>query len=606
MSAKIASTRSSSCAKARPTSSPPVACSRYCQARPLPSTAPTRSYATVRNGVGSDGFDTWAAGRDRRYYGRTANYVSPQMVGAADLDQYGTWSQVPEYGAVWYPSDVGADWAPYRNGYWTEVGAWGPTWVDYAPWGYAPFHYGRWAYIGGRWGWCPGAYVARPLWAPALVGWAGGSGWSLSATVGTPVYGWVPLGWGEPYRPWWGRCSNGCWNRYNRPYAVNVAVVRPNSPPTRYVNWNAPGGITAVSGSALVMRQPVQANLVRVPAGVAASAPVLASAPIRTQRAWAYSDAPCRGRRAAACFHVLSNHGAPGWRAWRHRRTTRRRLCRRGANGAHPAHRADDRATGILCATHAAICGAGRRAGLRRWRCNHCSPARHQAGATPANPAAVANTTGSFPAMRGEQRIEPRSEPDPTAMTDRPGRRRRHRRRGTAPQGSKAAAVAAGRLDAATPVVRGSPRARPAQMYPQPAPGAGSSAGSAGAGGADGPIGAQCAGRCAGPGRARRRRRHRQRPRKAAMRPAAASGAPPRSVPTAAGVSDRPVTASLGPSIETPGAARRFVGSRPRVQKSHKETQRRREVLSRISPRLCVSCEAFPISTLFPSARMRT
>ena len=64
----------------------------------------------------------------------------------ADLDQYGTWSQVPEYGAVWYPSDVGTDWAPYRNGYWTEVGAWGPTWVDYAPWGYAPFHYGRWAY----------------------------------------------------------------------------------------------------------------------------------------------------------------------------------------------------------------------------------------------------------------------------------------------------------------------------------------------------------------------------------------------------------------------------------------------------------------------------
>ena len=64
---------------------------------------------------------------------------------------------MPEYGAVWYPSDVGADWAPYRNGYWTEVGAWGPTWVDYAPWGYAPFHYGRWAYVGNRWGWCPGA-----------------------------------------------------------------------------------------------------------------------------------------------------------------------------------------------------------------------------------------------------------------------------------------------------------------------------------------------------------------------------------------------------------------------------------------------------------------
>jgi hypothetical protein len=237
-------------------------------------------FASVRNGVGTDGFDAWAASRDRRYdRGRTANYVSPQMVGAADLDQYGTWSQVPEYGPVWYPSDVGPEWAPYRNGYWTEVGAWGPTWVDYAPWGYAPFHYGRWAYVGGRWGWCPGAYVARPLWAPALVGWAGGSGWSLSATVGAPVYGWVPLAWGEPYRPWWGRCSHGCWERYNRPYAVNVAA-RNSAPPTRYVNWSAPGGITAMSGSALILRKPVQANFVRVPVSNVASAPVLAGAPL--------------------------------------------------------------------------------------------------------------------------------------------------------------------------------------------------------------------------------------------------------------------------------------------------------------------------------------
>ena len=39
------------------------------------------------------------------------------MVGAADLDQYGTWSQMPEYGAVWYPNNVPVDWAPYRNGY---------------------------------------------------------------------------------------------------------------------------------------------------------------------------------------------------------------------------------------------------------------------------------------------------------------------------------------------------------------------------------------------------------------------------------------------------------------------------------------------------------
>ncbi len=243
---------------------------------------PDPRYADVRNGIGTDGFDAWVATRDRFYAGaRAGNYVSPQMVGAADLDRYGTWSQVPEYGAVWYPQDVAPDWAPYRDGYWAEVGAWGPTWVDAAPWGYAPFHYGRWSYIRGRWGWCPGAYVARPLWAPALVGWTGGPGWGLSVSVGAPVYGWVPLAWGEPYRPWWGHCSNGCWNRYNRPYAVNVVVVRPNSPPpTRYVNWNAPGGMTAVSGSALISRRPVHDNLVVVPRGSVTAAPVLASAPL--------------------------------------------------------------------------------------------------------------------------------------------------------------------------------------------------------------------------------------------------------------------------------------------------------------------------------------
>jgi hypothetical protein len=248
---------------------------------------PNPQYATVQNGIGIDGFDAWVADRDRYYRTSTTSYVSPEMVGAADLAQYGSWTQSQEYGAVWYPSDVPADWAPYRNGYWVDVGAGGPTWVDYAPWGYAPFHYGRWAYINGRWGWCPGRYVARPLWAPALVAWTGGAGWGVSASVGGAVYGWVPLAWGEPYRPWWGRCSYGCWDRYNKPYNVNVAVWRPNGPaPSSYRNWNAPNGVTAVRGSALYARQPVQQNMVRVSRNQVTSAPVLASAPpVRESRA---------------------------------------------------------------------------------------------------------------------------------------------------------------------------------------------------------------------------------------------------------------------------------------------------------------------------------
>lgn len=278
---------------------------------------PDPQLADVRNGVGMDAFDTWAANRDRLYLrGQYSSYVSPQMVGAADLDQYGTWSQVPEYGAVWYPTDVAPDWAPYRNGYWTDVGAWGPTWVDAAPWGYAPFHYGRWAFIGGRWGWAPGRYVARPLWAPALVAWTGGPGWSFSVSTGGPVYGWVPLGWAEPYRPWWNRCSFGCWDRYNKPYAVNTAVYHQNSPPpNRYVNWNAPGGVTAVAGNSLVYNRPIQQSLVRVPREAMTSAPVLATAPmVRAEPARIPTARPAQGvPPPASTFYPTSRpaYGVP-------------------------------------------------------------------------------------------------------------------------------------------------------------------------------------------------------------------------------------------------------------------------------------------------------
>jgi hypothetical protein len=218
--------------------------------------------ASVRNGFYVDGFDTWSAERDRRYErSRSATYVSPQMIGYADLDEHGRWESVAEYGALWYPASVAADWAPYRYGRWSWVGGWGWTWVDDAPWGYAPFHYGRWVHYRGRWGWAPGGFVARPVWSPAMVAWYGGSGWSASVNFGAPVYGWVPLAWGEPFIPSWNRCSHRCWTLYNRPYAVNLAE-RPNAPPTRYRNWSAPGGATAVPGAMLAARRPVHSHLV--------------------------------------------------------------------------------------------------------------------------------------------------------------------------------------------------------------------------------------------------------------------------------------------------------------------------------------------------------
>jgi hypothetical protein len=235
--------------------------------------------ADVRNGTGLDGFDAWSATRERRYLGnRSATYVSPNMVGYADLDDHGTWQTYPEYGAVWFPTSVAVDWAPYRFGRWVSLPAWGWTWVDDAPWGYAPFHYGRWAWVGGRWGWCPGGYVRRPVWAPALVAWYGGSGWgTLSVGVGGPVYGWVPLGWREPYIPSWRNCGSRCWTRYNRPYGVHHE--RPRHPPTQYVNHRVPGAITAVPEAAMASGKPVPPNIVRISGNLVATAPILPGAP---------------------------------------------------------------------------------------------------------------------------------------------------------------------------------------------------------------------------------------------------------------------------------------------------------------------------------------
>ena len=137
--------------------------------------------------------------------------VVQQMTGTAELGQYGSWNQSPQYGAVWYPN-VAPGWAPYRQGYWTNVQPWGYTWVESEPWGFAPFHYGRWVDDGNRWGWAPapaysqgGGYGPqyRPVYAPAVVSFFGlglAAGITAAALAGGSV-GWVPLAPNEPYYP---------------------------------------------------------------------------------------------------------------------------------------------------------------------------------------------------------------------------------------------------------------------------------------------------------------------------------------------------------------------------------------------------------------------
>jgi hypothetical protein len=159
----------------------------------FPGQTLSMTQSSVRfSAAGATALDEWAAARDLRYQQlAAARYVSPYMTGYEELDAHGDWIGDATYGTVWVPRAVPVGWAPYRDGRWRWVAPWGWTWVDAAPWGYAPFHYGRWVVIGGRWCWWPGRVVARPVWAPALVGFVGGG----------PAIGWYPLAPWHPYRP---------------------------------------------------------------------------------------------------------------------------------------------------------------------------------------------------------------------------------------------------------------------------------------------------------------------------------------------------------------------------------------------------------------------
>ena len=158
---------------------------------------------------GFDDFESWCQQRDQRENrSASAQYVSRDIDGYYDLDDYGDWQVVPEYGRVWVPRGVAAGWTPYHFGHWVWIAPWGWTWIGDEPWGFAPFHYGRWAFVGGYWGWVPGPLVVRPVYAPALVGFVGGSGFGVTVGFGGGLtgVGWFPLGPRDVWVPGY-RCS---------------------------------------------------------------------------------------------------------------------------------------------------------------------------------------------------------------------------------------------------------------------------------------------------------------------------------------------------------------------------------------------------------------
>jgi ferric-dicitrate binding protein FerR (iron transport regulator) len=235
-----------------------------------------------------DDFDNFALDHDRHEdSAESSNYISPEMTGADDLDQYGHWNYVADYGPVWSPVGVAPGWAPYRFGHWVWVAPWGWTWVEDEPWGFAPFHYGRWAYIGAGWSWVPGPVVVRPVYAPALVAFVGGGGFGIGVGVG-PV-GWFPLGPREVFVPWY---------HTSRVYVTNVNVTNTRVNVTQvnnyynnvkanrvYVNQHVANAVTVVPHEAFVNARPVASNLARVDARQLADAHVVRSIPAQPSRA---------------------------------------------------------------------------------------------------------------------------------------------------------------------------------------------------------------------------------------------------------------------------------------------------------------------------------
>jgi len=234
--------------------------------------AQLRDYAS-NNLPAPDDFDRFCFSRDSSWDGSPSRqYVSEDVIGYEDLDNNGTWSDEPEYGNVWYPSNVAVGWTPYSYGSWGWVGSYGWTWVDSSPWGFAPFHYGRWAYVHNRWGWCPGSVHVRPYYAPALVAFVGNGNVRVGFSTGAPV-GWFPLGPRDVYVPGY-HVSHAYFTHVNAYAGINTVTINNyygsysrgnfDYAHVTYANRNIAGAVTAVPGNVFVGAHQVRGSTVVV------------------------------------------------------------------------------------------------------------------------------------------------------------------------------------------------------------------------------------------------------------------------------------------------------------------------------------------------------
>lgn len=130
--------------------------------------------SAVANSIEPDSWDAWNSDRDQALTAAEAaatpathsldNGNNPAW---GDLNQSGSWYNVPDQGYVWSPYEASnSDWDPYGTGYWMQDPSYGYIWVSGEPWGYMPYQCGAWNYYNSfGWGWAPGG--CRPWWGGA-------------------------------------------------------------------------------------------------------------------------------------------------------------------------------------------------------------------------------------------------------------------------------------------------------------------------------------------------------------------------------------------------------------------------------------------------------
>jgi hypothetical protein len=146
------------------------------------------SHYNLAETIEPDSWDAWNSDRDQALSasdsGRSAaamGMTDNKNPAWGDLDQNGSWYDVPDQGYVWSPYEASSgSWDPYGSGYWMSGDGYGTAWISGEPWGYMPYNCGTWNYYNSfGWGWASGG---------CRTWWGGGGRWRSNIGVAPPGY----------------------------------------------------------------------------------------------------------------------------------------------------------------------------------------------------------------------------------------------------------------------------------------------------------------------------------------------------------------------------------------------------------------------------------